>query len=247
MKYMKFLIILLASSSLLFVACDDDDDNPDNPDVTEDSDTMVPDSDTTLPDADSTDLSEEVVELAPLGAANKPALGTQMDRVGRPAITTALVGTLNALIPGSPTKDETKNSYNTTKLSDAAAFAAGIEFHLGILDGLDTVCGNQSLAGETVEADRYLGLANVLASDTLLVRSTDSACPEYLGLEGEVDDLVASGMAGCGGRTPAEDIIDRSYSVLIAGALTGLGDGVDADPDGVPSVDVFPFLLAPTN
>jgi len=51
-------------------------------------------------------------------------------------------------------------------------------------------------------------------------------------------------MGGCGGRTPNEDVVERSFSVLAAGTLTGIDDLVTGD-EGDHSVDVFPFLAGP--
>ena len=41
------------------------------------------------------------------------------------------------------------------------------------------------------------------------------------------------------------DTIDRTYSVLAAGMLAGVTDGVDRDADGAHSTSGFPFLLPP--
>ncbi len=49
----------------------------------------------------------------------------------------------------------------------------------------------------------------------------------------------------CGGRTPLEDTIDVTYSVLAIGALTGVTDGVPVDADGTASLTAFPYLDTP--
>ena len=42
-----------------------------------------------------------------------------------------------------------------------------------------------------------------------------------------------------------EDTIDTTYSVLAIGALTGVGDGIAKDADGLASLTAFPFLDSP--
>ena len=50
----------------------------------------------------------------------------------------------------------------------------------------------------------------------------------------------------CGGRAPLYDVIDTSYSVLAAGALSGVGDGVPVPTgDKAPSATDFPFFAEP--
>ena len=93
-------------------------------------------------------------------------------------------------------------------------------------------------------ADRYDALAEVLLDDRLYVNSASGTCGIYLGLEGEVVGALPAGMGGCGGRTPNDDVIERSYSVLAAGTLTGVDDLVTGDARE-HSADVFPFLAEP--
>ena len=114
---------------------------------------------------------------------------------------------------------------------------------LGILDALNGVCGDQLLA-EASGADRYDALADILLDDRLYVNSASGTCGVYLGLEGEVVGALSAGMGGCGGRTPNDDVVERSYSVLAAGALTGIDDLVTGDARD-HSPDVFPFLAGP--
>ena len=47
-----------------------------------------------------------------------------------------------------------------------------------------------------------------------------------------------------GGRAPGEDVIERSYSVLVAGQLRGIDDNVPSDADDT-NIDEFPFLAEP--
>ncbi|MFT7578406.1 MAG: hypothetical protein ACI9MR_000064 [Myxococcota bacterium] len=175
---------------------------------------------------------------SPLGADARPTPGTQIDRTGRPAISTALVGTFAT----GDDKTAAKNVYNAaTDVSTwDATFAGQIEGALGIYDALDAICGNQLIADQDPN-DRYGFLAGALADDQLYVNAefgTDTCI--FLGVEGA---LVAGLDANCGGRRPADDVIERYYSVLAAGVLTGVDDGVTADASKFTST--FPFLAAP--
>jgi hypothetical protein len=93
-----------------------------------------------------------------------------------------------------------------------------------------------------VAEDRYAGLAGALANDQLVVNA-DSANCGYLTYEAEL--LVPGFPPGnCGGRTLDEDVIERSYSVLAAGVLEGVDDGVEAND--VENLDAFPYVAPPS-
>jgi hypothetical protein len=176
-----------------------------------------------------------------LGKDNRPSLGTQIDRVGRPAISTALIETFSG---DEDAKGAAKDDYNTASPTTSDDFVATVKTSLAILDSLDGTCGmdSQLLVGDG--EDRYAALTDVLLDDQLYVNSTSGTCGVYLGAEGEFVGALPEGDGGCGGRTPLDDVILRSYSVLAAGTLTGIDDtitedGADHDPD------VFPFLAAP--
>ena len=55
----------------------------------------------------------------------------------------------------------------------------------------------------------------------------------------------------CGGRTPLEDTIDESYTLLTAGVSAYLSnqkavtDGIDANDKAGVSITDFPFLTSP--
>jgi hypothetical protein len=172
----------------------------------------------------------------PLGEDNPPKLGAQIDRAGRPAISTALVATFET---DEDVKNSKKDAYNaaddpTTWAEDAEA---DLMTNLAILDSLDSVCGNQLLADGA--GARYEALAGVLLDDQLYVNTASGTCEAYLGVEAEALGLVEDG--GCGGRTPNYDVIERSYSVLAAGALTGVDDTIPQD-DQEHSLTEFPFI-----
>lgn len=180
-------------------------------------------------------------EAEPRGAANMPELGAQIDRMGRPAINTALNATFEA---DATKKDTAKDAYNAAGEADWSTFENEFKKNLAILDSLDTNCGNQLLAGEG--ADRYATLASVLANDQIFVNTGSGTCGVYLGLEGEFVGALDAGEGGCGGRTPLDDVIDRSYSVLAAGILTGVDDTITKD-DAEHDIATFPWLAAPKN
>jgi hypothetical protein len=171
------------------------------------------------------------------GAGNPPELGERIDRAGRPAIGAALISTFKA-DPDAKRLDTA--AYNASGLSNPA-FTDTVKASLGILDGLDGKCGNQLLAAP--EGDRYLKLTQVLLDDQLYLNSARPGSV-YLGVEAEFVGAAMPGQGAGGGRQPGDDVIDRSYSVLAAGALGGVSDGVDRD-DTIPSPTVFPFLAAP--
>jgi hypothetical protein len=210
------IIIALSLAALGALACNDD----------------AGDDDT------ATEALQPQVEGA-LGKANRPApvAEARIDRAGRPAITAALIS------PFSPdTRAADVDRYNASGNANPA-FLPIIEKSLGVLDGLDRRCGNQLLAGAD-PAQRYRALARALNDDQLYVQSDrEGASSSYLGVEAEAVGVIASGQGSGGGRVPGDDVIARSYSVLVAGALSGLDDGVLRD-DAVHDIDVFPFLAA---
>ncbi len=169
---------------------------------------------------------------------DRPTLGAQIDRAGRAAISTATIETFQAdeQIVGTQ-----KDAYNAAGPEQWAAYIPQMMTSLAILDALDATCGNQLLAD--AGDDRYAFLATVLSDDRVWVNSDSGTCGVYLGVEAEAIGAVPAGMGGCGGRTPADDVIERSYSVLAAGILAGVDDGVTADDGNV--TDTFPFLGAP--
>jgi hypothetical protein len=170
-----------------------------------------------------------------------PALGTQVDRFGRPAINTALNHVFDA---DAVKKDQAKDEYNANgaQAGWAAAYSGEFQYNLGILDSLDTVCGNQPLAGATVAAGRYAVLGGVLADDRIWVKTDAVSCGTYLAVEANAALGLVNG--NCGGRALDYDVIDQSYSILAAGDITGsVGDGIDPDADTAGTT--FPYLAKP--
>lgn len=192
-----------------------------------------------------------------------PTLNAQIDRLGRPAINTALNGTR---LTGDA-KTAQKDAYNA--MSNPATFAtsevktgrtvtAELAANLAIFDVLDrgasityAGCGNAALYTQPVSATSYNTMASVLADDRLYVDTSKTSCNMYLSLELDVVTGGAIAHTQCGGRAPSHDVIDTSYSLLISG-LNGFysstleplqHDGVDAHTD--ISDTAFPFLGAP--
>ena len=175
-----------------------------------------------------------------LGKANPPDIGERIDRAGRPAITAALISTF------SPQGRATvRDAYNRSGQLNPD-FLETIEGSLGVLDALNNVCGDQLLANMAPETEpRYRPLATVLLDDQLYVHSDRVGAPSiYLGLEAEMVLGADAISGGGGGRIPGYDVIERSYSVLAAGVLRGVDDGVAGD-DETHDPDEFPFLAEP--
>ncbi len=168
-----------------------------------------------------------------------PALGAQIDRMGRAGVNTAVTNPFNH---DPTTHGAVQDRFNAAPQSQFASFAPSMAANLAILDSLDTVCGNQLLAGPTATPGRYDALAGVLADDQLWVNTGSGTCELYLGVEANALGIDNN---DCGGRTPLEDTIDETYSLFAAGALSGVDDGVPIDADGRASLTEFPFLAPP--
>lgn len=175
-------------------------------------------------------LSLAACKSDPLQEDSPPPLGARIhDRVGRAAVSTALVGVVDA----RGEKNELQERYNRAPPETWPEYRGEIAKNLAIYDALDGTCGNQALAGGAAVPGRYAALASVLADDRLYVDTTSGECAQYLAVE-----LAAAG--DCGGRTPEHDVIDVTYSLLAAGTAAGVPDGVDADPEPPPSE--FPYF-----
>jgi len=176
-----------------------------------------------------------------------PLLGAvQIDRMGRAGVNTALT---NPFFRASVASEESRHeaiqdAYNAASNPSqwVTLFAPEIAANLAILDSLDRVCGNQLLAGPQPVPGRYNTLAAILADDQLYVNTASGTCNQYLAVEANAVGITNT---DCGGRTPLENSIDVTYSVLAAGTLSGVTNGVTADNDGAASLTAFPFLDRP--
>lgn len=184
------------------------------------------------------------------GPPPPPTLGAELDRMGRPAINTALDDEFLKKATGSPAFAA---SDDTTHLASADAynaqkdptmwpqFASTMELQLAILDSLDGTCGNQPAAcNDPTKTDCYSTLAGVLADDRLWLKPGAPSCTTYLGVEFKA--LGATTADDCGGRRPADDVIQTSYTVL-SGSSTPIDDGITAPAGLHPTT--FPYLAAP--
>jgi hypothetical protein len=236
MKTLIGCFFALGFASIAFAGCTGDDAVPLKP--------IVP-VDSGIPDTSTPDTGVVVDSGTDSGTPTPPppALGVQIDRFGRPAVNTALNATF--LTPG-PAAIIAKDDYNADKNAAgwSAKYKAEVATNLGILDSLNKVCGDQLLAGGAATppvAGRYGGLAAILADDRMWVNTASATCAQYLAVEANVAGIANT---DCGGRTLKYDVIDTTYSVLAAGALSGVDDGVAADPAKTGGT-AFPYLAAP--
>ena len=170
----------------------------------------------------------------------------QIDRMGRAGVNSMLTNPFyRESNPGEQANhDALQDQYNsaTNPAEWGVDVATEIASNLPIFDALDRHCGNQLLADASATPERYSTLATLLADDQLYLNTNSGTCQQYLAVE-----VNAAGMTNsdCGGRTPLEDAIGTTYSVLVTGALSGVSDGVPVDSDGHPSLTNFPFLDQP--
>ena len=173
-----------------------------------------------------------------------PALGPIIERMGRPAVNTALTNPFDLYRPlggTTPTEsgDLTKDRYNRddNPANWVTNWSPAVRMHLAILDGLDGgTCGNQLAFNAAM---MYGTMTTVLSGDALQMNTTRGTCNQYLGVE-----LAALGIANtdCGGRTLSMDVIDTTYSALAIGATTGVNDGI---AQATPPTATFPFMTSP--
>src|SRR5687767_2639408 len=98
----------------------------------------------------------------PAGPPAAPAVGALIDRMGRPAVNTALTDPFNTT--NAAVEDMNKDGYNVAAQSTwADAYKAPFGVSLAIYDSLDRNCGNQVAAGMMAAAGRYDTLAGLLA------------------------------------------------------------------------------------
>ena len=141
----------------------------------------------------------------------------QVDRMGRPAVNTALID----LLASTGLKDQYNQADEPASWSPR--FADEIEANLMALDTLDGVIGNGLLPPFV--------LASVLVDDRLLVDVSTPECNAYLAVE--------LGVPQCGGRTLSRDVIDDTLGAVVG---PGVSDFVGNDS---AFLDEFPFLGRP--
>jgi hypothetical protein len=191
-----------------------------------------------------------------------PEPGAQIDRMGRPAINTALMGTFvlgdetGALtgVSSDPVRGMLQNEYNADGVeNDWADYRGMFARNLAILDALDVGapgggCGN--VAGYGMDCDDTLScyglIAGVRANDRLFVDTSQTGCSAassagdgYLAVEFRTLGVPGFDTA-CGGRRPIDDVIATTYSAV---AGIPFDDGITAPANTHP--EMFPYLADP--
>jgi hypothetical protein len=248
----KNLLALVTISSLAFtgaalVACSGDDNSGPPPASGTDAG-----HDSSLPVVDSGPGNDANgnTDTGPTGNPTPPTLGTQVDRMGRPAVNTALNHGFDG---NATTAGAAKDAYNAdTNVSTwAASYVPQFEGNLAILDSLDKGalpndgggCGNQPFANPDAGGpDRYATLASVLAADMLWMDTSQTTCSQYLGVELKATGVITT--SDCGGRALPYDVIQTTYSIVSGVGITGFGSGVSAVPSKVNGT-TFPYLAPP--
>lgn len=200
---------------------------------------------------DSTDV-DMTVDMPASQFPAAPTIGaTQIDRMGRAAINTALTDPFWT----AAMKDahEAKlDDYNKASQANWGTFTAAFAGALGVLDGLDGICGNQPLADTTGKdggaGGKYGALAGILVNDQLLLATAVSNCDGANYLSVEISVITgAAAPASCGGRTPLDNVINTTYAVVSGGLLSAVPviDGLTGEADPAAnkaSLTAFPYL-----
>lgn len=169
-------------------------------------------------------FTSQTINLSRLsGVENLPCTlfdSGQIDRNGRPAINTALMGSVR----DNPALKDAYNRASNPAMWDAM-FRSEFEFSMTALDGLDGIAGN-GVTGLSIPA-----LAGVLLDDRLIIDTRIPTCGQYLAVE--------LGINQCGGRTLDADVIDVSLAGLVG---PGVSDNVANDSTFLTN---FPFMGGP--
>ena len=153
------------------------------------------------------------------GGGDSGVVVGQIDRMGRPGVSTALIRT-----------DEDENAYNANGDPSTwdAAFREPMLERMRLIDGLDGEMGNLV----TGSAEQLTGL---LLDDRLQIDTSVPECGAYLALE-------IPNLTGCGGRTLDRDVIDDTLRHLVSQDRP-VSDLADANDAVLPTE--WPFLAAP--
>src|SRR5687767_5753278 len=134
---LSFSTAFVSAALVAFVAagCGDDDDNTAKPDSGTDTGSSSGTSGTSGTSGSSGDGSTK---------PQPPTIGAQIDRMGRPAVNTAV----NKTFAGGAARDPARDTYNADKDNAgwAAKYTAEVAGNLAIYDGVDRNCGNQAFA-----------------------------------------------------------------------------------------------------
>lgn len=167
----------------------------------------------------------------------------RIDRAGRPLTGNALL----APLAPEAVSDRLKERYNRAEPATSRQFVADIQRSLGLYDGYDGIRGNQWLADMRARpGERYKRLAVLLADDRLWVNGAAVTCTQLFAVELAALSGRTDLARDCGGRTPNYDASNVYRSLLAAGDMRSIDDGVHRD-DRVHSAVRFPFLAAAEN
>lgn len=196
-----------------------------------------------------------------------PAIGAQLDRMGRPGIADALIAAF-ASSGGNPgmqkdTYDKASDPtmWRTTPLRTNVTVNDELKANLAVWDAIDNGlstgtqtlagCGNALLYAGPPGAQSYNGAAALFGDDEILIDSARTSCTYYLALELEYATGATFIHDNCGGRTLQYDAYNVELSVLAAGEL-----GLDRTNQFAPRIrgtlaphtdlkTSFPFLGEP--
>ena len=176
---------------------------------------------------------------ADAGASDAAIPGTgRIDRMGRAAINTAL---------DSKALKDAYNREDTYASPFPTDYDVAFEQHLEAFDTLK-LDGTNADAVDFSPTSGVHPLRDPLKLDVLVV-DTSKACSAgarftsgYLEIESE---LLLGGPkhATCGGRTPNEDVVDKTLTLLVTNGRTPVGDGVSSATK--PATLAFPYLAEP--
>ena len=168
--------------------------------------------------------------------------GRRVDRMARPFVGNTLLGV--APFSTDEVSGLLRQKYNQANPTNGTAFVGDLQKSLAFQDSLDGKCGNQLLAEPNDVASRYRALSKVFADDRLWINSASSVCTQFFAVELASLARQEALSSDCGGRAPTYDTSNVWRSLLIAGTLTGITDGLPQD-EHAPSATVFPFLVPP--
>lgn len=180
-------------------------------------------------DAPSGGGESEVVDSEP---GQVPTLGTRIDRVGRPEVSTFLVR--------APATALSEYNSEDSFADNSAKYLPAIEKSLAMYDRYDS----------TVDMDEAMvsKLAKVLADDSIRIDLSKpcAVLPTTGYLDLERAELTGEEPKSCGGRSPNEDAFDTLATFYTNGParLTPkVTDLVNASTG--PAVETFPYLVKP--
>jgi hypothetical protein len=168
--------------------------------------------------------------------------GKQVDRMARPFVGNTLLGA--APFSEDEPSGKRRQAYNEVAPAGGTDFIGDLEKSLAFQDSLDGQCGNQWLAGRDDTRSRYRALAELFADDRLWVNRASRVCTQFFAVELASERGTKSLTSDCGGRSPTYDAPNVWRSLVIAGAPTGIDDGLHED-EHRPSATEFPFFAAP--